>query len=195
MIRSRRSRVAAVLLGLATASACSAVASVPPNSAEFEVLAGYTFPGPDILDGDAFFGLRAGFNAGVHLYLDLELAFQNSDTRFTQQGTVVEVDYEAFVLDLSAGWTFATRKRWNPMLYGGLGWVNVTADVEVSPPGAFDQIGGLFDNSFSLHGGAGIRIGVTKGSYVRVDYRVRWFDERDDDPLDGEATLAYGWYF
>lgn len=190
MIRLRRVIPTAALVGLMV-GVCPTAAQVPPQSMQFEVLAGFYEPSPPFLDADLLYGIRFGFNTGAHLMFELELAFQSSDSQVVEMGVPGRIDYEAMLLDLSVGWTFAPRKKVNGMIYGGVGYANVDASVEAGEA----SISGLFDDSVTVNLGAGLRIGITKGSYLRFDVRGRWFNSRDDDEVDGDATVAYGWYF
>lgn len=188
---------AAGLLLLLAAAAPAARAAVLANSGNFEVFAGTTFPGPELLDEDLLFGIRLGFNASSRTSLELLLAFQETDSSLAGPelaGAPGALEYKALVLDLSFARHLLPRKRATPLLLAGAGWVDVTTDREPEPtPGA--DLDGLEEDSISVHAAAGVRVALTKGTYLRAEWRARWLQARGHDPLDSEITVGFGYYF
>ena len=82
-----------------------------------------------------------------------------------------------------------------PILFGGVGWVNVNADVDLDTPTGTIDVSGFNENSFTFHAGAAVKVSLSQGTYLRADVRARYFEGRDGDSVDGEATLAFGLYF
>ena len=47
-------------------------------------------------------------------------------------------------------------------------------------------------DTFTVHAGGGVKIDISDLVYIRPGARFRWFEEREDDEIDQEITLAVG---
>jgi opacity protein-like surface antigen len=195
MRRKRLQLLSTALLAVFLGAISALPAAVPARASEFEIFYGYYASSPSILDNDTVFGLRFGFNLSQQLNASAELSLLDSKSNVDEDGTTGTLNYDALALDLSIGWQFLPERLFTPIIFGGLGWVNVNADVNLDTPDGVVDRTGLNENSFSFNLGVAVKVSLTKGIYLRGDVRARYFEGRSSDAVDAEATLAFGLYF
>ncbi len=188
----RRARWAACGVALLAAISPSA-ADVIPESWEIEVYGGTSDPGIDFLDDDLVFGLRVGYNITEHFNLTSSVGYYSTEEEISDLGFTGELDFTDTTIDLSAMLHLIPDKPFNPQLFAGLGWSFVSLEGEVSGPGGLypSSIEGE-DNSFTVHGGAGIRIDLGSIVYLNGQIRLRWYEGRDEDETATEYALGLG---
>ena len=67
-----------------------------------------------------------------------------------------------------------------------------SVDTELSGPIGSLEIEGLDDDSFTLNAGLGARIMLGKTFFLMPAAKCRWFEQREDEPIDTEVTLGFG---
>lgn len=196
-----------VMAVAAAAWAPATLAAVSADTAEIELHAGWYFPdeqGNESLD-DLVYGVRFGYNFVERFGMQLDIShFDTEDEfRFDPDGTGgvapfnAHFEYDQLMADISLEWQVNPDDMAVFQLYGGPGYV--WSDSQISGPG-FKGDGDF--NTWSLHAGVGVQIGITDRFYIRPDARGRWFDADDDssfdedeqDQIDWEASVAIGWY-
>lgn len=179
--RSVGAAVGAVLLTLALAAA---PAQAQAGTGSFELYAGYYFPDSDVLDDDVTYGVRGGYR------LSDSFGIQGSVGRYEDSENILglaNVNLELTLVDASAVWYFNPGSSSEFFVFGGPGWAfaDVNADFLGIP------LDSVSDDTFTLHAGLGLNIGLTDRIYLRPDVRARWFDDSNDE-VDLEASLAVG---
>ena len=88
-----------------------------------------------------------------------------------------------------AEYFFMNDKSFSPVVFAGLGWawINFKGD---DPDDDFAQTK-LGDDSFTGNFGLGVEIELGQ-FYLLPAVRGRWFNARDDDPIDWEGLLKFG---
>ena len=165
--------VAILMVALAPAQA-----EVTAETVEFEVYLGDYSPGPDVLDSAATGGIRVGYNITQRFNVTGELGFASTDEK--KQGD----DVDWVFVDFSFAWNLRPDKRFAATLYGGPGYAFGS--------GGIDDLG---DDSFTFHGGIGCKWDLGNSFYLRLDGRLRRFEDRNDDETDREITFGVGWKF
>ena len=189
---SRRARSAALGIVL-LASFCPAAADVIPGSWEFEIYGGTSDPGFDFLDDDLVYGVRAGYNATEYFNFTTSVGYFSTDEEVSSLGFTGDLEFSDTTIDLSAMLSLIPDKAFNPQLFAGIGWSFVSLDAEVTGPGGtFPSSIEAEDDSFTAHGGAGIRIDLGRVVYLNGQIRLRWYEARDEDNTATEYTLGLG---
>ena len=149
----------------------------------FEVYAGQIMPGPDPLDDETTYGVRAGFIAGTRLTILGSVGLAKYD------GTVQRVDFDidSLLLDVTASYLFMPNRKINLGLGGGIGG-------SISN-GSTPRASALSEDSFTFNLTGDVVIHLSKLIYLKPEYRLRWHESRDDDETDSEITLALGFKF
>lgn len=203
-----RLSAAALVLG-ASLVATSARAEVTDGSGNIEVYAGWYFPddsgaGADYDDLTA--GLRLGYVFTKHLGLQATLGWFEGDGTYTHPAYGKQTISPSIVpLDISLMGYINPDSRAVFTAYGGIGYAFQDADVDVNCNVLPDPVDDLCradkgareshtDDSFTLHAGVGAKIDVTESFYLRPDARVRWFEDREDNEMDWEVSLGFGWW-
>lgn len=170
-----------------------AAADVVPESWEFEIYGGTSDPGFDVLDDDLVFGLRAGYNLTEYFNLTTSVGYFTTDDDVSSLGFTGEAEFTETYIDLSAMLHLIPDKVVNPQLFAGIGYSFVSLDAEVTGPGGTlpSSINGE-DDSFTAHGGAGLRIDLGSRVYLNGQIRLRWYEARDEDETATEYTLGLG---
>lgn len=186
--------VVALLLG---AGSTAAIAEIEPDSNEFEFMVGYYMPGPDTVDDSTSFGIRGGRIVGKRLGLFGEAVFFGGDGsgRIPEQLATYNVSYDVTFFDFVAEYYFNPASRVNVSLFGGLGWGFVDTRTVVSVGVGFPVSEELGDDSFAMQLGPAVRFQVFDNFYIRLGYRGRWIQDREDDAVDQEAVLGFGFSF
>jgi hypothetical protein len=188
----RRARWAAYGVVLLAAIGPSA-ADVVPESWEIEIYAGTSDPGIEFLDDDVVMGLRLGYNVTDYFNLTTSVGYYSTDEEVSALGFTGDVEFSDTTIDLSAMLHLIPDKAFNPQLFAGLGWSFVSLDGDITGPGGIapSSIEGE-DDSFTAHGGAGLRIDLGSRVYLNGQIRLRWYEARDEDETVTEYTLGVG---
>ena len=198
----RRAALSLILLALVV-SALPALAEVRQGSFELELYGGWYDPGPSVLPGEPTFGGRFGYNATQSFFVQATLGYTNFETDVAAGGDSGTIQLDLLNLDFSFGYNFTE---------GG----NVTPEIHAGFGGAFGSSGGAllindpevcgvapctvtFDNvardSFTLHGGLGVRIDLSDLIYLRPVIQARWVSARDNGSWDAEYVVSLGFKF
>ena len=186
-------RLVAPIITLAVLAVVPAAqAEVNAGENAFEIYAGIYSPDVDALDDDPTFGIRFNHNVNQRFNMEGTLGFFSSDGREKISGVTVDLDYDVIFTEFSFAAMFRPMKRAHPMLFGGPGWAFVSGDVKLSGPLATVTFNDLEDDSFMLHMGFGTKFHIGDRTYIRLATRWRWFENREEDDLDKEVTIALG---
>jgi opacity protein-like surface antigen len=161
----------------------------------FEVFAGQYMPGPSFLDDETTFGLRGGFAAGNHWAFVGSFSVVEFDDTVTSGKARVDFEIETFLVDFTANYIFRPDNKVNILVGGGAGGSFSDLDAEISTSDFGIRISNAEDDSFTLNAGVGAVIHLTDLLYLKPEFRARWYETRDDDEIDTEATLALGFKF
>ena len=165
-------------------------ASVEEDTWSFSIYAGNYDPGPDVIDDDVSFGVRLGKVLSPHFGWEGEIGYFNVEEDFTTP-VPGSIDSDIIFFDFSLIRYLRVDSRVTPTLFGGAGFSSASSDVSVGGITFND----LDSESFTLHGGFGAIIDLGEKYYIRPSTRFRWFENRDDDEIDTEFTVAFGWKF
>jgi opacity protein-like surface antigen len=172
---------------------------------EIEVYGGIFTSDIEFLDEEATFGVRFGGNLTDRFNLQVQLGALPLDADFNSDIWSGDADLDSWVFEVSAGLNLRPGKRWNPLLFGGIGYVSAEGDGVLTRKGDGLTIdfSHLEEDSFTVHAGLNSKIYVTDNFYVRPGTRVRWYEAREDfeelgekfdvDEFDIEYTLGLGW--
>ncbi len=187
----------AVAILMAALAVAPAQATVTAETVEFEAYLGAYSPGPDVLDSAATGGIRVGYNITQRFNVTGQLGFASTDGDKSGRGRTADVDVDWVVADFSFVWNIRPNKKFVPTLYAGPGYAFGSADID-RPSGSgslFDGLEDLDDDSFTFHGGIGCKWDLGDSFYLRLDGRLRFFENREDDETDSEITFGVGWKF
>jgi hypothetical protein len=187
------------LCSLPIVVAISLLVAVSPAASQtytFEIYAGNYDPDPDILDDDATFGLRLGHWFNKRVTLQGSLGFFKVDEEFSEGETGAEIDADIILVDVSLGYLFRSdKKRFRPVVFGGIGGSFASIDATVTTPNLIALVDDLDRDSLTLHAGFGPIFQVSERFYIRPSARFRWYENREDDEIDQELSLNFGWAF
>ena len=183
------------LVLLIAAFGTPANAEVHVDSMNIELFAGELDPGPDLLDSETNFGLRYGWDFSRRLGFQFELWRYETDGTFTSGMTTGSFDLDLDGIELSVYAFFVPDGRVTLFLFGGIGGVFADLDANISNPLFSTSLRNAQDDSFTAHGGGGLRIQLGEHVYLRPDARVRWIEKREDDEIDTAYSLAIGFNF
>lgn len=176
--------IATAILMMAALAVAPAQAEVIAETVEFEAYLGAYSPGPDVLDSGATGGIRVGYNITQRFNFTGELGFISTDGEKSRRGRTADVDVDWVVTDFSFAWNIRPNKKFGITLYAGPGYAFASG-----------RTGDLGDDSFTFHGGVGCKWDLSDSFYLRLDGRLRGFENRNDDETDSEITLGIGWKF
>jgi len=198
-MNSRITRFALALGAVfALMGASNAMAAGPQAGQWYGVIFGGDYdPAPDELDNHGMGGFRFGYVVTPSFMVGGSLGLLSIDNDFDLSGGTtgnVEADFTFF--DVNATYAlFKPDRRFRLALTGGLGFASVSADVTVSGQGVTIVAPDLTENSFTLNAGMGPVIRITDRTFVRLLNRFRWYEKREEDNVDRELTLGFGFLF
>ena len=184
-----------ILMLLVAAFGSPVNAEVHEGSMNVEIFAGELDPGPDLLDSETNFGLRYGYDISRRLGFQFELWRYETDDSFTSGMTTASFDLDLNGIEISVYGFFVPEGRVTLFLFGGIGGIFATLDADISNPIFSASLRNAQDDSFTAHGGGGLRIQLGEHVYLRPDVRFRWIEQRDDDEIDTAYSLAIGFNF
>ncbi len=117
------------------------------------------------------------------------------DDSFTSGMTTGSFDLDLDGFELSFYGFFVPEGRVTLFLFGGIGGIFADLDADISTPIFSASLRHVQDDSFTFHGGGGLRIQLGEHVYLRPDARVRWIEKREDDEIDTAYSLAIGFNF
>lgn len=170
-------------------------AEVHEDSMNVEIFAGELNPGPDRLDSETNLGLRYGWDISRRLGFGFEFWRYETDDSFTSGMTTASFDLDLDGIEATVYGFFMPEGRVTLFLFGGIGGVFADLDADVSNPIFSASLRHVQDDSFTAHGGGGLRIQLGEHVYLRPDVRFRWIEKRDDDEIDTAVTLGIGFNF
>src|SRR5262245_50067616 len=153
---------------------------------------GQYLPGPGALDDKATYGLRFTFKLSPNTALEFGLGTAAFEGEEQDAGTTLEVDGDVYLFDVAWEYAWRVDKSFSPLIGGGLGFAFTSVDTEVSGPIGSLEIEGLADDSFTINAGLGARIMLGKTVFLMPAAKWRWFEQREDEPIDSELTLGVG---
>ncbi len=140
------------------------------------------------LDGDLAWGLRGGHNFSERWGWEVTgTTFNNSFNSF---------DYDFVLADVSFLYAINPEANGVWYVYGGPGY----ADVDIAGPGGapLDPMmmptDFINDSTVTIHAGIGAKADAGS-TYIRPDFKLRHFEDCEDDCLHWELGLAIGFKF
>jgi len=200
---SSRLAVLSSILLIFLVSATPAAAEVRPGSFEFELYGGWYDAGPDVLGGSPTLGGRFGYNATPRFFVQGGLGYTNFESSVTDGVSFGTVTLDLWVMDFSFGYNFTEDTNVTPEVHVGFGggFGSRAGALQINDPDVCGVLSctATFENlskdSFTLHGGAGVRIDLGDLIYLRPGIQARWFGARDDDEWDVEYSVSLGFKF
>jgi hypothetical protein len=175
--------------------AVPASAAVEEGSNSFEIYAGVYFPDGSTFDEAATYGLRFGRAFTSRWGGEISAGYYEDDA-VTGAGTVASptLDNDLDIINIDLDVVFFANPDSSAVftVYGGIGWANTDwkqTDVVAKTSTSADS------DSFTVNAGIGGRfyLGAEERVFLRIDGRARYFEDRDDDEIDFEATFGVGW--
>lgn len=163
-----------------------ALAQVSPGAGTWALggYVGYYQPDPDVVDDAATGGVRVGYLLRDKLSVMGSLGVATLDAENPFGG-----DLDSTLLDVNLSYMFGGSNWFGFVLSGGLGYAWYDSNFNF-PPG-FVCVGSEcdVDDSFTVNAAIGpvFKVGSVG---IRVMNRWRYFDERDDDEIDSELSVA-----
>ena len=145
------------------------------------------------LDEQELFGVRLGYRFQDHFGMHVNLSARAGDLEVL--GSNASIDWRATAVDLSFVWHPKIGGMFEPSFYAGPGFASVSGELTREVDGALitiDSDSDLIDDTATLHVGIGTAIRLTDKVHLRIGTRARWYEARESDELDTEATLAVG---
>ena len=167
-----------------------ASAAVEEGTSQFEIFAGVYFPDGSIFDENPTYGLRFGHVFSPRVGFEIQGSYYGDD----EDLVLTNVDIDLINVDLDVVFFANPDSRAVFTVFGGLGWSNTDITVtDLTTKARFSDD----SDSLTVNAGIGGRFFVGSGErvYLRLDGRARWFEDRDDDEVDFEATFGVGWVF
>ena len=185
------------------AAVVPAVAEVREGSFELELYGGWYDPGPSQIPGEPTLGGRFGYNATPRFFVQGTLGYTNFETNVSSGGNSGTIDLDLWTMDFGFGYNFTEDSNVTPEIHAGFGGGFGTAggDLQIDDTdlcgvaGCRVQFDNLSENSFTLHGGVGVRIDLGDLIYLRPVVQARWFAARDSSPWELEYSLSLGFKF
>ena len=148
------------------------------------------------LDEQELFGARLGYRFEDHFSMHVNLTARVGELEIQDSNTTI--DWRATAVDLSFVWHPKIGGMFEPSLYAGPGFANVSGELTREVNGTeitVDSDSDLIDDTATLHFGIGSAIRLTDQIHLRIGTRARWYEARDSDDIDTEATIAIGFKF
>lgn len=192
--------IAISAISVLAAAGSPAMAAAPEEGGwALGVFAGLYSPGPDLFDDSETFGFRVGYRLTEHVGFAGSLGFvslESEDDEMEDLGLDGKIESDLTLIDLSVAWIFRPEHRFSFVAMGGIGGSFSSTDVELTGPGGGTVRAEDFeDDSFTVNLGLGALIGLGDRMMLRIMPRARYFENRDDDEVDTETTIALGWRF
>ncbi|ANM30141.1 hypothetical protein ABI59_11980 [Acidobacteria bacterium Mor1] len=139
------------------------------------------------LTGDLAFGLRGGHNFAERW------AWELTGTVFNN--TFDGLDYDFVLADVSFLYAINPESNGTWYFYFGPGF----ADVDITMPGGMPvdpmtPLNFVQDSTATIHAGIGVKADAGS-TYIRPDFKLRQFDDCEDDCTSWELSLAVGFKF
>ena len=188
-------RIGAIFLAFAVGAVSSQVhAATEGETGQFELFVGSYDPGSDFIDDDITFGFRLGYTMNDHFAWLGAIEWLDTDGEFSGPVVSGSLDYQAIFVDSYFIWNLNPDSRWVWNLYAGPGF----AFVEIDAAGAIEDaikfsVKGLQEDQITVFAGGGAILELSDRTYLRFNYHIRWFEDRDDDETDTEGAVAFGW--
>ncbi len=177
------------------------VVAGPPADASDEgrwfggVYVGNYNPGPDVIDDEPTFGIRVGYVLSPHVSVSGSLGTADAESSFDQVTFTGNVEGDFLFLDANAFYMFRPESRFRFTLGGGVGGAFASFDGQVTGLGAVVTFEDFTDESLTLNAGLGPVFKINDRIFLRLLTRFRWFENREDDEIDQEITLGFGFAF
>jgi hypothetical protein len=192
-----RKLVAPACMALALAALSPAAHAAAPKEGKWAIgfYAGTYKPESDDLEDQDTFGVRLGYMFTKHVSFGGSLGLISTESDISGTGVSGEVDIDFTLLDFDFVYAFRPDKRFSIALGGGPGWAFASADGEVTTPLGTVSFEGADDDSFTMNAivGGAIGLGKTRKFFLRPATRFRWFEKREEDDIDQEFTVMFGW--
>ncbi|MBP7148988.1 MAG: outer membrane beta-barrel protein [Acidobacteria bacterium] len=165
------------------------------------VYAGQYSPGPDEIDDELTYGLRLGMMATENWGVAMSLGVMSIDSDFKSDDIRGEIDGDFTFVDVDALYAIGGPDRRLHLVVGaGVGWAFASVDgtVRTRLPALRDvkerdaefTFRGADADSFTANVVLGPAYSFSDKFSIRLQNRWRWFEQRDDDEIDRELTLA-----
>ena len=180
---------------------CGPVAS-PAAAADgdtgVEVFLGWMDPGPGLVDENPTAGVRWTDMLSERVGLQVSLGYFNGELDTPDVNDPVfdySFDSESVFLDLGGVLDLAPRADISPKLVAGIGWAWVHVDEYADTVLPEDDLEGISKDSLTAHLGLFVTIDLGERLYLAPGIRGRWIENRADDEIDLQASVALGCRF
>lgn len=189
---------------LVALGACQpALAEVRQGSFELEMYGGWYVPGPNLVSGEPTWGGRFGYNATPRFFVQGTLGYTHFETNVSDGVSFGTANLNLWNMDFSFGYNFLEDRDVTPEVHAGFGggFGSAGGALQINDPDVCGvltctvQFDNLSEDSFTLHGGVGVRIDLGHLIYLRPIVQTRWFVARDADEWDVEYSLSLGFKF
>ncbi len=174
-----------MVVGLCGFTALPANASSNDPATLFELFAGSYRPEAEGIENDAVYGVRLGRAVTERFEVEGAIGrFENSSSI----GDDASLNADSNLVDASGVWVVPVRDKMQWLVFGGPGWAFGEAEIVVGQE-RFAQS----TDSWSMHAGTGMRLGLTQRAHVRPEARLRWYEQSGDTDL--QLTVSAGLRF
>jgi hypothetical protein len=178
-------------------------AEVRDGSFDLELYGGWYDPGPGALPGEPTAGARFGYDVTPRFFVQGTLGFTNFETAVESGGNAGTIDLDLWTMDFGFGYHLTEGTSVTPEVHAGFGggFGSIGGDLQIDDTdlcgvaGCRVQFENLSENSFTLHGGVGVRIDLGDLLYLRPVVQTRWFSARDRNKWDMEYSVSLGFKF
>lgn len=184
-----------VCLAFCVFSASEFVTASEMQHYNFELFGGLYSSELPRLDEEEIIGARFGYRIHDHMGMHVNLTYRQgevdlSDSTFSD----VTLDWRATAVDFALVWHPKIGGTLEPSFYAGPGYASIRGDGSaVLPNGdAIYSDNNTFGDTLTFNVGLGSAIRLTDTVYLRIGTRARWYEARESDDIDTEATLAIG---
>jgi Outer membrane protein beta-barrel domain len=195
MISTKRLPVLALVVLAALAVGTPALADIQPGKKVVEVWVEDYTPGASQLDSDLAYGIRFAVNANERITYAGEFGYVSLSGEFSDGITTTQVDYSSWFSDFVTDINFASKSKVVPAIFLGLGWAGENADAKSTGNLFTVSVEDAYQSGFTLQAGAALKIQMGKSFELRPGVRWRWFEARDQDDIDTEFLLGFGYRF
>ncbi len=185
-------RIACCILACLALTTAAAQAQLDEGMMAFEIYGGNYAPGPGDFDDESSFGVRFGGMATERVVLIGSLGQVEFDGTATDGMVSTVWDSETTMVDFTIGYVFRAGNKFSIAVGGGIGGAFTDFNGQLQTPTLIARFDSLSSDSFTLNAVVGPIIHLGSRVYLKPLVRARWFEARDDDEVDIESTLAFG---
>jgi hypothetical protein len=155
---------------------------------QLELFGGYYDPKPDVMDEGNLAGLRFGRMTQEMFRFDVTVGYFEGDL-LTEEGDDRDLTYESFFVNFDETLLLNPDGSVHPTVVVGVGWAWAKL-VGHGSGGLGSGFEKLDEGTLSVNAGLGLEVELGSRASLRPVVRARWFEARDQDEVDLEATLG-----